>query len=394
MHGDTWMADPPKALVVGAGIGGLAAGLALRRRGWDIGIYERAASPRELGFGLLLAPNALAALDELGIANAVVGRAAFSAGVEIRRLNGQLVRRLDAQLFGPSVVALRRDLHGTLLNAVGDDALKLGTEAVAVTQSASGVTIHLKDGSVDTADVLIGADGVNSTIRKHLHPNEQPPRASGFSAVRGVAHGVSAYLTGLSAIGYLDDGIEAAAAQASSDAIYWYVSLISNELPPGTNSAEIALHSRLPHFDASMRAIIAATKPDDMRFDNLLQREPLKWWGIDRVTLLGDAAHPLLPHTGQGAAQALEDAVALGIVLSPTGNVAAALRRYEEVRMKRTRRLIKIGPRIARVTTTRSRWIQFARTLALRLLPSPILTTLASRAQRDPHQALRTFVHM
>jgi 2-polyprenyl-6-methoxyphenol hydroxylase-like FAD-dependent oxidoreductase len=389
MHEATGMADPPKALIVGAGIGGLAAGIALRRCGWDVRIYERAASPRELGFGLLLAPNALAALAELNIAGAVVGRAAASAGVEIRRLNGQIIRRLDAQLFGPSVVALRRDLHGTLLNAVGDDALKLGREAVAVTQSVAGVTLHLKDGSSDTAAVLIGADGVNSTIRTHLHPNEPPPRASGFSAVRGVAYGAGAHLTGLSAIAYLDDGIEAAAAQAGTDAIYWYVSLISNELPPGTNSAEIALHDRLPCFDAPMNAIIAATKPDDMRFDNLFQREPLKWWGIDRVTLLGDSAHPLLPHTGQGAAQALEDAVALGIVLSPTGDVTAALRRYEQVRMRRTRRLVKLGPRIARVTTTRSRWIQSARRFALRLLPSTILTKWASRAKRDPHRALR-----
>jgi 2-polyprenyl-6-methoxyphenol hydroxylase-like FAD-dependent oxidoreductase len=378
----------PRALIIGAGIGGLAAGIALRRRGWEVCIHERASNPRELGFGLLLAPNALAALRELDVADPVTRSGAAAGAVEVRRLNGQVIRRFDAQLGGPSVVALRRDLHSALLNAIGEETLNLGSEVLRVTHDAAGVKLRLIDGRLDAGAVLIGADGVNSTIRKQLHPDEAPPRPSGFCAIRGVAYGVSSRLGNLSAIAYMDDGIEAAAARASSDAVYWYISLLARDVGSASDPPEI-LGRWYPTFDPTFRAIVETTTPEELRFDNLLKRDPLQAWGEGRITLLGDAAHPLLPHTGQGAAQALEDAVALGLALSPSGKIEEALRRYERVRMQRTCRFVKLGPRIARVTTTRNPLIQSARTLAFRLLPESLLTKWASK-QRDPHRTLRS----
>jgi 2-polyprenyl-6-methoxyphenol hydroxylase-like FAD-dependent oxidoreductase len=380
--------DSRTALIVGAGIGGLAAGIALRRRGWTVRIYERRSTSRELGFGLLLAPNAIAALSELGIVESVIGRTAAGTGVEIRRQNGRVIRRFSMQLGGPAVVALRRDLHDALLNAVGRDALKLGREAVAVYQDQGRVSLRLANGDIDTGVVLIGADGIGSIVRKQLHPNEGPPRPSGFSAVRGVAYGVSNCLAGLAGIGYLDDGIEAAATPASSDAVYWYVSLLSDEIPAAASSAEKILAKRLAGFDPVFRAIVAATRPADLRYDELFERNPLSRWGAGHVTLLGDAAHPVLPHTGQGAAQALEDAVALGLVLSPSKDIGEALRRYEKVRMRRTRKFIKLGPRIARITTTRNALIQALRTFAIRMAPASVIGLAASQTS-DPHRDLR-----
>lgn len=381
------MEDSHTALIVGAGIGGLAAGIALRRRGWSVRIYERRPSSGELGFGLLLAPNALAALSELGIVESVIGRTAPGTGVEIRRQNGGVIRRFNKQLGGPAVVALRRDLHDALLNAVGPDALNLGSEVVAVYQDQGRIALRLANTKIATGAVLIGADGIGSIVRKQLHPNEAPPRPSGFSAVRGVAYEVRNYLEGLAGIGYLDDGIEAAATAAGSDAVYWYVSLLSDEIPANARSVESILAKRLAGFDPAFRAIVAATRPDDTRYDALFERDPLPKWGAGHTTLLGDAAHPLLPHTGQGAAQALEDAVALGLVLSPSKDIGKALRRYERVRMRRTRTFIKLGPRIARFTTTRSAWIQSFRTFAIRMVPDSVIG-LAGRG-RDPHRDLR-----
>src|SRR5262249_6545303 len=131
------------------------------------------------------------------------------------------------------------------------------------------------------------------------------------------------------------------------------------------------------------------TRNEDLRFDVLFQRDPLKKWGSGRVTLLGDAAHPLLPHTGQGAAQALEDAVALGLAMSGSGAIDARLRRYETVRARRTERFIKLGPRIARITTTRSALKQAVRSFALRVLPEKAIRRMAASLERDPHHALR-----
>jgi 2-polyprenyl-6-methoxyphenol hydroxylase-like FAD-dependent oxidoreductase len=367
-----FLSDSPTALIAGAGIGGLAAGIALRRAGWTVRVHERASSPRDLGFGLLLAPNALSALRELGVAGAVVSNAAAASGVEIRRLNGGLIRRFRIPIGVPTVVALRSELHGALLTAIGDDALRLGSDVVSFSDGGEGVTLHSRDGSTDTADLLIGADGVRSAIRRQLHPAEPPPRSSGFCAVRGVAYGAGHHLGELAAVGYLDDGVEAATARAGrdGDAVYWYLSMLSRDVPAGSRTPSAAVARLMTRFGAPLNAIVSATTPDDMRFDELFERDPLPSWGRGRVTLAGDAAHPMLPHTGQGAAQALEDAVTLGLALSGEVDVERALRRYEDARMRRTRKFIWIGPRIARVTTTRNVAIQMARSAAIRLAPA------------------------
>ena len=184
-----------RALVVGAGIGGLAAGLALRHASWDIQIFERAKSPRELGFALLLAPNAMSALRELGLKDEVLAGGVVTRRGEIRRPNGDVLRRLNASttsahLGEETVAVLRPLLHGALLNTVGTGVLALGSELVGFRQHAAGVEIALADGRRVSGRILIGADGVGSMVRKQLHPEERAPRPSGLCALRGMADGV------------------------------------------------------------------------------------------------------------------------------------------------------------------------------------------------------------
>jgi 2-polyprenyl-6-methoxyphenol hydroxylase-like FAD-dependent oxidoreductase len=378
------------ALIAGAGIGGLAAGLALRRAGWRVEIHERAANPRELGFALALAPNAMAALGELGLAETMVAEGVATTKAEVRRTDGRLIRAFAVHAGGPMVVALRQVLHGALMNAVGSDALVLDSEVTGIAATATGVSIALKDGRTSRGDVLIGADGVGSVVRRHLHPLEPPPCPSGFCALRGVAYGVGDRLGDLAAVGYLGHGIEGATARASHNAVYWYLSLIAGDLRGDRRMPKEILDRQTGAFDSSFRAITSATQPGDMRFDELFQRDALSHWGTGRITLVGDAAHPMLPHTGQGAAQALEDAVALGLALGPQGDVEPALRRYERVRTRRTRRLVKLGPRIARITTTRNPLVTMLRTTAVRWLPESVLNSTSPGRRRDPHRQLRS----
>jgi 2-polyprenyl-6-methoxyphenol hydroxylase-like FAD-dependent oxidoreductase len=372
----------PKAIVVGAGIGGLAAGIALHRTGWQVQVIEQAHSPRELGFALALAPNALQALDELGLKDDVLAQAIAVKTFEVRRPDGRLMKRVDLRGDAVrSVVTLRPALHGTLLARLGRDALVLGCRVSGLV-GTSGVVVD--GGRHLVADAVIAADGVGSIVRRSLHRDEPPPRPSGYHALRGVSYDVSDRLPADTVI-YLGDGVEIGFARASESAVYWYISLVD----------ELAVSDPLATLDRCTRglderavAIARAAAPGDIRPDRLFSREPLDSWGRGAVTLLGDAAHPVLPHTAQGAALALEDAVALALALRAPA-VEPALRRYERVRAARTRAVIRTGPRIAAMTTTRSRRRQALRDALVRLTPASALSLTLRVHARDPHKALR-----
>jgi 2-polyprenyl-6-methoxyphenol hydroxylase-like FAD-dependent oxidoreductase len=377
------------ALIVGAGIGGLSAGIALRQAGWNIRIFERASSPRELGFGLGLAPNAIAALRELGVADLVLARGCSPIRGEVRRMEGTVLKRAEfpppEALGGPMVIALRPALHGALLDAVGPDAIASGCEAAGFTLNGHRVTLHLANGSMAEGDLLVGADGTGSVIRKTLHPSEPPPRDSGLVAVRGAVHGALHYLGENSAVYYLGPGVESAIIRASDTGIYWFLSLARELVPSGTRDPAAIVAHMSPRFDATFRAITSAT--DDLRVDDLVDRDPIPFWGRGVVTLLGDAAHPVLPHTGQGAAQAIVDAVELGKVLSGASAIDPALRSYETDRRTKMAVLVAQGRRTARVMRTMNPVANWLREVAIRLAPVKtivrVIVTINRRAGTD-----------
>src|SRR5262245_58384242 len=196
------------ALIVGAGIGGLAAAISLRRAGWDVRVVEQAGSPRELGFALALAPNALEALRELGLKDEVVSRGVEVKAFEVRLPDGRLLKRIDFEGNAvQSVVTLRPARHGTLLAAVGSDALVLGRRVtgLAPAPAPDKAAVLLDDGSRLEANLVVGADGVGSAVRQALHPAEPPPRPSGFQAVRGVSYEIGDRLGTADGAVYLGD---------------------------------------------------------------------------------------------------------------------------------------------------------------------------------------------
>ena len=316
-------------------------------------VLERATHARELGFALLLAPNAMASLRSLGLADGVIAGGVIATHGFMKRPDGTILRTIDAsksrELLGePTVMVLRPVLHGALLEAVGAECLSLGQPVRSVELGRDSSRVMLADGTFAEADVIVGADGVGSVVRRALHPREAPPRPSGLFAVRGVAPGVVPCLGGSTGAQYFGRGIEAGVAQASADAVYWYLSLPSGMVRGAPNPRQIIMKVTRD-FEPGFRQIVEATPEDAMRVDELFERPPLAVWGQGNVTLLGDAAHPMLPHAGQGAAQALEDAVALGERLAAADDIPQALRHYESARARRTRTIVALARRNARV---------------------------------------------
>ena len=374
------------ALIVGAGIGGLSAGIMLKQAGWTVRIFERAATPRELGFGVGLAPNAIVALSQIGVADTVIARgfAPTRASFEIRRLDGRVLKHAElsdvSALGGRFVIALRPALHGALLEAVGD-CVATGHAATGFSAAGDQVTLEFARQAPVEGDLLIGADGIGSIIRRQLHPSERPARFSGLVAVRGAVHGAQHHLGGLAAIYYLGPGVESMIVRASDTGIYWFASLNRALVPDGLRDPAAVLAHISPRFDGTFRAITGAT--DDLRFDELFDRDPLPHWGAGPVTLLGDAAHPLLPHTSQGAAQAMVDAVTLGTSLRGHPAIEPTLRVYEQERRGKTAILLGQGRRTAAMMRTMNPVANAARDTVIRLMPvNPIVRVLMTINRR------------
>ena len=378
------------ALIVGAGIGGLSAAIALRNAGWSVRIFEQSDSPRELGFGVAIAPNAVAALRELGVGETVVARGFQPRRGELRRMDGSVLKRAELPpnaLGGPMLVALRPALHGALLDEVGLETVTLGARVDEFSAVAGGVTLRV-NGAMVHGDLLVGADGVQSIIRQQLHPNEPPPRHSGIVAVRGAVHGALQHLGNLHAVYYLGPGVESMFVRASDTGIYWFLSLAKTVAPPAIEDPAALIRRMAPRFDDTFRAITSAT--DDMRYDELVDRDPLRWWGSGVVTLLGDAAHPLLPHTGQGAAQAIVDAVTLGKAVHNSTNLEASLRAYERERIPKTATLLAQGRRTARVMATTNPVACYLRELFARAIPMTTFARIFVRINRQAGTDIRS----
>jgi 2-polyprenyl-6-methoxyphenol hydroxylase-like FAD-dependent oxidoreductase len=249
------------------------------------------------------------------------------------------------------------------------------------------VALHLASGDAVEGDLLVGADGIGSVIRRALHPAEGRPRSSGLVAVRGAVHGALHHLGDLSAVYYVGRGIESMFVRASDTGIYWFLSVAKALLPHSTRDPAAIVGHMAPLFDATFRAITAAT--DDWRTDELFDRDPIPVWGTRLVTLLGDAAHPVLPHTGQGAAQAIVDGVTLGRMLAAEPDTERALRAYEQERRGKTAALVYQGRRTARVMASTSRVVCGLRDLGIRLAPIETFAKFFIRINRRAGTAVR-----
>jgi 2-polyprenyl-6-methoxyphenol hydroxylase-like FAD-dependent oxidoreductase len=200
-------------------------------------------------------------------------------------------------------------------------------------------------------------------------------------SARGAVDGALAHLGGLDAIYYLGPGVESAFIRASATGIYWFVALAEELLPPDLMDAPTLLRHIQPHFDTTFRAITGATS--EIRYDGVLvDRDPLPRWGAGVATLIGDAAHPMLPQTGQGAAQAIVDAVTLGMMLTPNVDIASTLRAFEAERRPRTAALVRQGRRTARFMRIRNPGLCYVRETILRLLPVKPLMKAYLRVNR------------
>ena len=383
------------AVVAGAGIGGLTAAVALRREGWTVTVLERAHQLEPVGSGLGIGPNAVHALDAIGLGAQVRRLSAVQGTSGIRRADGRWLVRIDAgaiaDRFGaPQLVALRADLVSLLAASLPGGVLHTGVTVTGLDPGGPDRPARVDTGDGDlTADLVVAADGIGSVIRRALFPDHPGPRYSGLAAWRFVAAATRA----VEPAETWGRGAVFGAVPLTDRLVYCYASATA---PPGQARADrpdrpdpaAELERRFGDWHEPIPALIGAAPPAEVLRDDVYWiAEPLPAYHRGRVALLGDAAHAMTPHLGQGACQAIEDAVVLATIAGTDSGLAA----YTEARMRRTRMLANGSYRASRLSGTTSRPVIALRNTAMlltgRLAPGLMIRQLKPIASWMPPPA-------
>lgn len=351
MHLTSDRGTAPRLAVIGGGIGGLAAAAFLHRAHLDVTVYEQAASLGEVGAGLVVSPNAARLVRRLGHFDAFLDKAVrLEVGWQFRRWEDGSV--LFAQQLGESCLRLygeetytahRADLVQALLAAVPAERIRPGRRCVALEESDDGVRIRFADGTSETADIVIGADGIHSVVRNSISAVETVDY-SGMCAYRAIVPAGAAPAFAREAAQTLWIGPDhhlvhypISAGNAINLVAFAPAGDFTTESWSSLGTTE-GLLAEFEGWDHRLTDLITAA-PVPGRWA-LLDRAPLPSWCSGRVCLLGDAAHPMFPFFAQGSAQAIEDAAALAVCIAAgIESPVRALKEYERIRMERVTRV-------------------------------------------------------
>jgi salicylate hydroxylase len=338
---------PLHALVIGAGIGGTAAAIALRWAGLDVSLFEQTMAQREVGAGIQISPNASRLLGRYGLGDAMARAAVRPSAIVFRRWqDGRVLGReelgdsIENRYGAPYYHFHRADLIALLADAFGRKEIKLGRRLVDVEQDEGGVTAHFEDGTSERGDLLIGADGIHSQVRERLF-GEEKPRFSGQIAYRGLAPAERVAHLGLphDVTNWVGPGGHFVHYYVSAGRFLNFVA-VSEEATWTREqwSDRGSISDAAKKYEGWHPQIATILTAVDETFKwALFDRDPLPEWTQGRVALLGDACHPMLPFMAQGAAQSIEDGATLAAFLKHAAfDIPAALRAYAAMRKPRT----------------------------------------------------------
>ena len=341
--------------IVGAGLGGTTAAVALQQRGFQVVVYEQAPQLDEVGAGITVGPNATRVLAALGLEDEI--QALASATPHVGTLDYRTAERLSyvprgaaeyLRLYGAVVRHMHRaDMHTVLLNALDaeQDCLRLDHRLVQIQQNEERVTLQFENGQVDDCDVVVACDGIKSLIRDRLFATE-PPEFTGYVAWRGLVErkrvpdvSVDPHFASFAA-----ENKNFARYPVCNGTLINYVAVARMpEFKTESWNARADISEVLPKFAGwhkDVIQIIEATPAEGCLRWALHTRQPLNTWTEGRVTLLGDAAHPMTPFLGMGAAMAIEDAAVLARCFeAANSDWEDALRRYERARLDRANQI-------------------------------------------------------
>jgi 2-polyprenyl-6-methoxyphenol hydroxylase-like FAD-dependent oxidoreductase len=349
-----------RAVIAGAGVAGLSSAIALRQRGIEVTVLERAAAAHEIQVGgcIHMWHNGMRGLQRIGVGEKLLelaGEAAVVDRAEFRTAGGRLmygwsVREIERQVGSPTFGVRRPDLHRVLLDAVDDGIVRFEETCVGFEQDGEGVAVRLASGGEEQGDVLIGADGMRSALRAGL-PGATEPRYAGYVSWQAIAHvDTDVVPVGLFRVLW-GRGARFLFYRIGPEEVYWEGTFAA---PAGggepVEQRRQAVLERFRGWAAPVERIVGATESTAITRADMYDRPPSKQWGVGRVTLIGDAAHAMTNALGQGANQAIEDAVVLARCVADGADPVKGLRDYEAERIPRTTKFASMSWSLARAS--------------------------------------------
>ena len=374
---------PKRILVIGAGIAGLATANALQQHGHDVTVLEERTDTSS-GAGISIWPNALAALDEIGLGDAVRAAGGRITAGAMRWRDGTWLRhpspqRLVKALGEPLVVIHRNELTSVLAGALAEGTLRYGVSARSLVATADGVQVSLSDATTTEADAVVGADGTHSMVARHLN-GPLGNRYVGYTAWRGVADcSIDSDFAGE----VLGPSVEFGHVPLGGDNTYWFA---TERAPEGRSAPQgelTYLKDKFGTWAEPIPTVLAATDPARVLHNDLYDRDRARQWSRGPIVAVGDAAHPMRPHLGQGGCQGIEDAAILAYFVDRTDDLATAFGRFAAFRGPRVRSLVRESKTIGQIVNLPP-LLSAAATRATVLGPEALVTrhlaTIAARS--------------
>ena len=364
-----------KVSIIGGGIAGLTSAIALEKIGIKPIIFESAPVIKAVGAGLVLAGNAIKAFEKLDIADDIIKLGLLLPSFTIYDQKGKIINKIDSNTiikkYGVGNFTIHRaELHNYLLSKIDSDRIHLNKQAVGLESKENSVSINFKDGSRYETNALIIADGIHSAIRQQLLPNTTP-RYSGFTCWRAVIDNSNLKLTETSET--WSTAGRFGIVPLADNKIYWFACINAPQNDKTMKHFKLSdLQNHYKSFHEPIPAILQHTKDENLIWSDIIDLKPINQYAFDKVVLIGDAAHAATPNMGQGACQAIEDAVILADELKNNPDHKTAFKQFEKRRLKRVHYIVNTSRTIGKIAQTENKLLASFRNFIFRNIPSSI----------------------
>lgn len=355
--------------IIGAGIGGLTAALAFKQKGFNVTVYENATEIKPVGAGIGIANNAMQIFKKLGIHKKIENAGVKVSSMNITDHNLQSLSVMDLKGFevkyGVCNVSIHRAvLQNILAEEIGFENIKLSKRLLKIEQT-DNVKLFFEDNSIETADIVIAADGIKSIVRNQLFDSSQI-RDTNQICWRGVSKMALPNQYTNKAVEAWGKGKRFGFVQINNQEVYWYA-VVNESLVKQT---ENDLQDLFAEFNSDVLEIIENTSEDTVIKNRIIDLKPIHKWYDKNVCLLGDAAHATTPNLGQGACQAIEDAYILAQLYQEDKPIETVFEEYQNLRIKKAHSIVNSSWRIGKIAHIENNFAIYIRNLAMRSVPT------------------------